>query len=153
MRALLATRRRLLQLFSVLSCGLLFAQTTGGESATAPASERPVAFAAPVDLEAAERSVFSQFGEDGVIEKIFEIIEPGPKFCIEFGAHDGIKNSNMRNLVVNHGWASYQIEGNPKRAAQLAKNYAAYPKVKTEQARVYREVLEAMASMKVNSVR
>ena len=42
------------------------------------------------DLKASERSVFSQFGEDGVIEKIFEVIEPGPKFCVEFGAHDGV---------------------------------------------------------------
>jgi hypothetical protein len=64
-----------------------------------------------VDLQAAERCVFSQFGEDGVIEKIFEIIEPGPKFCVEFGAYDGIINSNMRNLIVNHGWNSFQFEG------------------------------------------
>ena len=67
----------------------------------------------PVDLQASERSVFSQYGEDGVIEKIFEIIEPGPKFAVEFGAHDGVNNSNMRNLVLNHDWSSFQIEGNP----------------------------------------
>ncbi len=58
---------------------------------------------AAVDLRAAQCSEFSQHGEDGVIEKIFEIIEPGPKFCVEFGAFDGIHNSNMRNLIVNHG--------------------------------------------------
>ena len=82
-----------------------------------PACERAVE---PVDLSAAERSVFSQFGEDGVIERIFEVIEPGPKFAVEFGAHDGVNNSNMRNLVVNHGWSSFQIEGDPKRAAKLS---------------------------------
>ena len=86
---------------------------------------------ATVDLEAVERRVFSQFGEDGVIEKIFEIIEPGPKYCVEFGAHDGINNSNMRNLIANHGWSSFQIEGHPARAEALAKNYASYPNVKT----------------------
>ncbi len=96
--------------------------------------ETPVA---PVDLRAAERSVFSQFGEDGVIEKIFEIIEPGPKFAVEFGAHDGVTNSNMRNLVVNHGWSSFQIEGDPKRAAALAKAYEDYPGTKTLQAWVW----------------
>ena len=90
-----------------------------------------------VDLQAVERSVFSQFGEDGVIEKIFEIIEPGPRYCVEFGAHDGINNSNMRNLVLDHGWSSFQIEGNPVRAAALAKNYAKYPKVKTLHAWVW----------------
>jgi len=89
------------------------------------------------DLKASERSVFSQFGEDGVIEKIFEVIEPGPKFCVEFGAHDGVNNSNMRNLVVNHGWSSFQIEGDPQRAAKLAANYADFPKVKTLQGWVW----------------
>lgn len=90
-----------------------------------------------VNLRAAEKSVFSQNGEDGVLEKIFEIIEPGPKFAVEFGAFDGIKHSNMRNLVVNHGWSSYQIEGDPERAAELAKNYEDYPTTKTEQAWVW----------------
>ena len=90
-----------------------------------------------VELEAAERSVFSQYGEDGVIEKIFEIIEPGPKFCVEFGAYDGVTNSNMRNLILNHGWSSFQIEGDRKRARQLAKSYADHPNVKTLEAWVW----------------
>jgi hypothetical protein len=91
----------------------------------------------PVDLRAAERSVFSQFGEDGVIEKIFEIVEPGPKFAVEFGASNGIKNSNLRNLVVDHGWSTFQIEGDPERAEELAKNYEAYPTTRTTQAWVW----------------
>jgi hypothetical protein len=96
--------------------------------------DRPVQ---PVDLESAERVVFSQFGEDGVIEKIFEVIEPGPKFAVEFGAHDGVNNSNMRNLVVNHGWSSFQIEGDPNRAAKLSGNYTKYPGTKTLNAWVW----------------
>jgi len=91
----------------------------------------------PVDLESEERVVFSQFGEDGVIEKIFEVIEPGPKYAVEFGAHNGITNSNMRNLVLNHGWNSFQIEGHPVRAKELAKNYADYPSTKTLEAWVW----------------
>ncbi len=90
-----------------------------------------------IDLRAAEKSVFSQFGEDGVIEKIFEVIEPGPKFAVEFGAHNGIANSNMRNLVVNHGWSTFQIEGDRGRAADLAQNYRDYPSTKTLQAWVW----------------
>ena len=53
------------------------------------------------------------------------------------GAHDGVNNSNMRNLVVNHGWSSFQIEGDPQRAAKLAANYADFPKVKTLQGWVW----------------
>ena len=33
------------------------------------------------------RRVFSQFGEDGVIERLFEILEPTSQFCVGFGAH------------------------------------------------------------------
>jgi len=92
---------------------------------------------APVDLRAAERKVFSQFGEDGVIEKVFELIEPTARYCVEFGAHNGKTNSNVRNLVVNHDWSCFQIEGDEKKAAKLAANYADYPKNKSQQAWVW----------------
>ncbi|MCP4904816.1 MAG: hypothetical protein GY910_07535, partial [bacterium] len=96
------------------------------------------------DLEASERIVFSQFGEDGVIEKIFETIEPGPKFAVEFGAHDGVQNSNMRNLVLNHGWSTYQIEGSKPLAEKLAKAYAGHPTTKTEQAWIWPGNIEVL---------
>ena len=85
----------------------------------------------PVDLLAAERQVFSQFGEDGVIEKIFELIEPTHKYCVEFGAFDGIKASNVRNLILNHGWSSFQIEGSKRLARKLRRNYRGVPGAKT----------------------
>ena len=90
-----------------------------------------------VDLRKHERKVFSQFGEDGVIEKLFEIIEPTSRYCVEFGAHDGLEGSNVRNLLVNEGWSGLQIEGDEKRATALAKNYADYPKAKTLEAWVW----------------
>jgi len=82
-----------------------------------------------VDFDSAVRSEFSQFGEDGVVEKIFEIIEPTRKYVVEFGAYDGVHNSNSRNLIVNHGWGGLQMEGHPDRAAKLAALYADNPKV------------------------
>lgn len=92
---------------------------------------------APVDLRAAEKKVFSQFGEDGVIEKIFEIIAPTHGYAIEFGAYDGIHNSNTRNLIVNKGWGGLLIEGNPARAAALIENHKDYPGVTALHAWVY----------------
>ena len=35
------------------------------------------------------RNIFSQFGEDGAIEKIFQILGEGDQWCVEFGAWDG----------------------------------------------------------------
>jgi len=90
----------------------------------------------PVNLADYERQVFSETGEDGVIEKIFEIIEPTHKFCVEFGATDGIFYSNSRNLILNHGWSSLLIEGGGK-ASELAENYRGIPNVKTLQAWVW----------------
>ncbi|MEE2664434.1 MAG: hypothetical protein VX681_09995 [Myxococcota bacterium] len=92
---------------------------------------------APVDLRAAEKKVFSQFGEDGVIEKIFEVIAPTHGYAIEFGAYDGIHNSNTRNLIVNKGWGGLLIEGNPARAAALIENHKGYPGVTALHAWVY----------------
>ncbi len=91
----------------------------------------------PVDLRDHERSVFSQYGEDGVIEKLFEVIEPTSKYAVEFGAFDGLELSNTRNLFVNHGWSGLLIEGDPKLIAKLERNYADLPRVKTLQAWIY----------------
>ena len=113
-------------LISLLFCLL----TASGASAADAASK-------PVDLRAAEASVFSQNGEDGVIEKIFEIIPPGPKFAVEFGANDGVNASNMRNLVLNRGWSSLQIEGDPVLAKKLAANYKDHPTTQTLEAWVW----------------
>jgi len=92
---------------------------------------------AEVPLQDYERSVFSQFGEDGLIEKIFEIIEPGPRFAVEFGAADGISSSNTRNLILNHGWGALLIEGDEARAQQLTENYRDIPRVTSLQAWIF----------------
>jgi hypothetical protein len=49
-----------------------------------------------IDLSKYERTVYSQSGEDGVIEKIFEVIEPTHKYAIEFGAADGVAWNHLQ---------------------------------------------------------
>ena len=90
-----------------------------------------------VDLGDHRKRVFSQFGEDGIIEKIFEVIEPTSRYVIEFGALDGILASNTRNLIVNHDWRALLIEGDPEAAARLKKNHEEFPGVTTLEAWVY----------------
>jgi hypothetical protein len=113
------------------------AATDAAKPADSAKAAEPAPPGQPVDLEKHERKVFSQWGEDGVIEKIFEIIEPTNKYCVEFGAADGVDGSNMRNLILNHGWKSFQIEGQPSLARKLAKAYEGNPDVKTLEAWVW----------------
>lgn len=65
----------------------------------------------------------SQDGEDGIIEKIFEIIGPENKWCVEFGAYDGLENCNSHTLVTKEGWNGVFIEGDSGRFAALEQTY------------------------------
>lgn len=66
--------------------------------------------------------VYSQNGEDGIINAIFERIDTTSKICCEFGAWDGIHLSNCRNLILN-GWTAVMIEGDEVRYNDLIKTY------------------------------
>ena len=68
---------------------------------------------------------FSQYGEDGIIEKIFSIIGTESKVCIEFGAWDGFHMSNTALLWTN-SWKGILIEGSKKRFKTLLENTKAY---------------------------
>lgn len=70
---------------------------------------------------------YSQFGEDGVIEKIFEIIGTKSKMCVEFGAWDGFYLSNTANLWSKDSeWKGILIEMDYAKFAQLKTNVKDY---------------------------
>jgi hypothetical protein len=71
-------------------------------------------------------NVYSQFGEDGIIETIFNTIGTKSKRCIEFGAWDGYYLSNAANLFVNHGWEAILIECSRTKFAELLNNVKKY---------------------------
>lgn len=62
-----------------------------------------------IDLSLYEKSLYSQNGEDGVIQKIFQLIEPSSQFCVEFGAYDGITGSNTY-LLRSQGWGCLLLD-------------------------------------------
>lgn len=64
------------------------------------------------------------------IDQILAVLPTRDNWCVEFGAWDGIHVSCTRNLIVNHGYFSVQIEGDRERCAQLKENYAGVDRVK-----------------------
>lgn len=63
--------------------------------------------------------VYSQFGEDGIIAHIFDVVGTTTRLCVEFGAWDGEQCSNTANLWKN-GWRATLIEGDSERFEVLA---------------------------------
>ena len=66
--------------------------------------------------------VYSQYGEDGIIEEIFKRLKIKKGFFVEFGASDGIFVSNTRHLW-EQGWKGVYIEPGEKKFQQLKRNY------------------------------
>ncbi|MFI5251468.1 MAG: FkbM family methyltransferase [Bacteroidota bacterium] len=82
----------------------------------------------PEDLLSHKKNVFSQNGEDGIIEFIFSRIGAADISCCEFGAWDGIHFSNCRNLILG-GWRAVMIEGDEMRFHDLVATYRDNPAV------------------------
>jgi hypothetical protein len=74
------------------------------------------------------KNIYSQFGEDGILEQTFKKIK-GNKWCLEFGAWDGKHFSNTHNLIKNKGWKGVLIEPNSARFKDLCSTYQDNKKV------------------------
>jgi hypothetical protein len=61
-------------------------------------------------LEATERKVFSQNGEDGVIEAIFDRFGEESRYYVEFGTEDGTE-TNTRLLRETKNWTGLLLDG------------------------------------------
>lgn len=56
---------------------------------------------------------WSQFGEDGIVDRIFQLVGEESRFCVEFGAADGVSCSNTKRLR-DQGWTALLIEAVPE---------------------------------------
>src|SRR3954466_14198505 len=73
--------------------------------------------------------VYSQTGEDGIIEKILEMLPARNNWCVEFGAWDGKYLSNTLNLINHKEYSAVLIEGSKAKFPELKNNFADNPKV------------------------
>jgi hypothetical protein len=75
------------------------------------------------------RTVTSQSGEDGIIEKALEVIKDNDKWCVEFGSWNGKYLSNTYSLIVDKDYSAVLIEANVKRFKDLLRTFGENPKV------------------------
>lgn len=66
----------------------------------------------------------SQGGEDGILERIFDLVPGTERWCCEFGAWDGRKYSNTYRLIEQKGWFGVLIEADPVKYEDLKRTYA-----------------------------
>ena len=82
------------------------------------------------------KNICSQNGEDGIVLELLNRIGTKSRYCVEFGAGNGIAGSNSRELIANHGFSALLIEGDAHRFAGCAELYSDNERVTCMQAYV-----------------
>jgi hypothetical protein len=78
-----------------------------------------------LSLNDAEFSVFSQWGEDGIIQYLIQRTELGQHSFVELGVGD-YAESNTRFLLVNNNWSGLIIDGLSSHVAFLVRSQLAW---------------------------
>ena len=94
------------------------------------------------DLTAAELSVFSQNGEDGVLCEILRRVGTSNSWFVEFGVESGIEG-NCVFLAEVLGWQGLFMDGGTL-YPDLERRWAARPEVRTRRAMVTRENVDEL---------
>lgn len=66
------------------------------------------------------KNIYSQNGEDGVLEKICSLLDIKHGTFCEFGAWNGKYMSNTYNLLESRNWSGVYIEGDPGKYQELS---------------------------------
>lgn len=74
------------------------------------------------DLQEYEFKVFSQWGEDGIIQHLINVVEIRHKTFIEFGIED-FSESNCRYLMMKDNWQGFVIDGSAEHIESLKRSY------------------------------
>ena len=78
------------------------------------------------NLLAHSRNDYSQNGEDGILDHVFQALGVSRGTFVEFGAWDGIHFANCRRLW-EQGWSGIFIESHEQRYFDLLLNYTPSP--------------------------
>src|SRR5688572_16835736 len=70
------------------------------------------------DLSEVEFQVFSQWGDDGIIQYLINKLDIQHKTFIEFGVED-YTESNTRFLLINNNWSGYVLDGSEANATYI----------------------------------
>ena len=73
------------------------------------------------DLHANEFRVFSQWGEDGILQFLINNVDIKNRIFIEFGVQDYLE-SNTRFLLINNNWTGLVIDGNKRDILRIKKD-------------------------------
>jgi len=96
------------------------------------------------ELSETEFSVFSQFGEDGIIQYLLKVIPIENKTFIEFGVEDFFE-SNCRFLMMKDNWQGFVIDGDKTNINRLRNSYFFWMyDLKAKQAFVSRENVDTI---------
>jgi len=96
----------------------------------------------PIDTTALSKGLYSQGSEEAMLDRVFELVPPRRRFAVEFGASDGLRNSNTARLLREKGWSGVLIEASDYRFAKLRDNYGGAANVALVQAAVQPENIE-----------
>ena len=69
-----------------------------------------------------EFKLFSQWGEDGIIQRLTHCVKVANKTFIEFGVEDFFE-SNCRFLMMKDGWRGFVIDGSEAKIKRLRRSY------------------------------
>jgi hypothetical protein len=85
--------------------------------------ERRINSQAPLDLRDAEFKVFSQFGEDGIIQYLIRraAIAPESRVFVEFGVETYVE-ANTRFLLMNDNWRGLVMDGGAANISALKRS-------------------------------
>ena len=73
------------------------------------------------DLASKEFRVFSQWGEDGIIQHLVREVPIARKVFVEFGV-ETFEQANARFLMINDNWSGLVIECDPRAAAEIRRS-------------------------------